>query len=117
MNFLLDEEEEEELNNYQNYIDGNKIQIHLPTGKNVNKLFLITKQYLFKNNSLILEGKLNNKFNIMKDNAETPIKLYIKEKLENKSLTRNEKNLYSKLYKECNKFASKLQTMEVFSII
>lgn len=30
MNFLLDEEEEEELNNYQNYIDGNIIQIHLP---------------------------------------------------------------------------------------
>ena len=46
----------------------------------------------------------------MRDNAKTLIKLYIKEKLENKSLTRNEKDLYSKLYKECNEFASKLKT-------
>ena len=110
INFLDDDDDEEELNNYQNYIDGNIIQIHLPTGKNLNKLFLKSKQYVIKNNSLILEGKLDNEFNSMKENATSLIKLYIKEKLEKKSLTKDEKNLYKKLYKECNEFALKLRT-------
>ena len=62
INFLDDEDDEEDLDNYQKYIDGNIIQIHLPSGKNVNKLFLKSKQYLIKNNSLILEGKLDTIF-------------------------------------------------------
>ena len=110
INFLDDEDDEEDLNNYQNYIDENIIQIHLPTGKNLDKLFLKTKQYVLKNNSLILEGKLDNEFNSMKENATSLIKLYIKEKLEKNSLTKDEKNLYKKLYKECNEFALKLRT-------
>ena len=109
INFLDDEDDEEDLNDYQNYIDENIIQIHLPTGKNLNKLFLKTKQYILKNNNLILEGKLDNEFNSMKKNAASLIKLYIKEKLEKKSLTKEEKNLYIKLYKECNEFALKLR--------
>ena len=101
---------EEDLNNYQNYIEGNIIQIHLPNGKNINKLFLKSKQYLLKNNSLILEGKLDNEFISMQKNATSLIKLYIKEKLEKKSLSKEEKNLYNKLYKECNEFSLKLGT-------
>ena len=101
---------EEDLNNYQNYIDGNIIQIHLPTGKNINKLFLKSKQYLLRNNNLILEGKLDNEFISMRENAASLIKLYIKEKLEKKSLSNEEKNLYKKLYKECNEFSLKLET-------
>ncbi len=111
INFLDDEDDEEDINNYQNYIDGNIIQIHLPTGKNINKLFLKSKQYLLKNNSLILEGKLDNEFNTMRENAASLIKLYIKEKLEKKSLSKEEKNLYKKLYKECNEFSLKLGTI------
>ena len=111
INFLDDDEDDEEdLNDYRNYIDENIIQIHLPTGKNLNKLFLKSKQYILKNNSLILEGNLDNEFNSMKENATSLIKLYIKEKLEKQSLTKDEKNLYKKLYKECNEFALKLRT-------
>ena len=110
INFLDDEEEEEDLNNYQKYIDENIIQIHLPTGKNLNKLFLKSKQYLLKNNSIILDGKLDNEFTLMKKNATSLIQLYIKEKLEKKSLTKEEKILCEKLYAECNEFALKLRT-------
>lgn len=110
INFLSEEDEEEDLNNYENYINGNIIQIYLPKGKNLNKIFFKSKQYLLKNNSLILEGKLDNEFNLMRENANTLIQFYIKEKLEKKSLTKDEKNLYEKLYKECNEFSSKLCT-------
>jgi GTP-binding protein EngB required for normal cell division len=69
------------LNDYNNYIDGNIIQIHLPTGKNLNKLFLISKNYILKNNSTILEGKLNDEYEIMEKNTNSLIKIYIKEKI------------------------------------
>ena len=59
---------------------------------------------------VILEGKLDNEFNSMRENATSLIKLYIKEKLEKKSLSKEEKNLYNKLYKECNEFSLKLGT-------
>jgi len=104
-----DEEEEDENNNYQSYIDGNIIQIHLPTGKNLNNLFLISKKYFIKNNGLILDDKLDDEYIAMQKNAETLVKLYIKENLEKKSLNKNEKNLYKKLYNECNEFVINLQ--------
>ena len=85
------------------------IQIHLPSGKNLNKVFLKSKEYLLKNNDLILEGKLDNEYNVMRKNAISLIKLYIKEKLEKKSLSKDEKGLYNKLYKECNEFSLELQ--------
>ena len=47
----------------------------------------------------------------MRENAASLIKLYIKEKLEKKSLSKEEKNLYKKLYKECNEFSLKLGTI------
>ena len=104
-----EEEEEDENNNYQSYIDGNIIQIHLPTGKNLNNLFLISKKYFIKNNDLILDDKLDDEYIAMQKNAETLVKLYIKENLEKKSLNKNEKNLYKKLYNECNEFVINLQ--------
>ena len=109
INFFDEEDEEDILKDYQNYIDGNLIQIHLPSGKNLNKVFLKSKEYLLKNNELILEGKMDNEFNVMRKNAISLIKLYIKEKLEKKSLSKDEKGLYNKLYKECNEFSLELQ--------
>ena len=106
---FFDEDEEDILNDYQNYIDGNLIQIHLLNGKNINKIFLKSKEYLLRNNNIILEGRLDNCYNVMKKNANLLIKLYIKQKLEKKSLTKDEKALYEKLYEECNAFSIKLQ--------
>ena len=109
IDFLSDEEENENLNDFYNYIDGNIIQVHLPTGKNLNNLFLISKKYIFKNNNIILEGKLDDEYKIMEKNALSLVKLYIKEKLEKKSLTKRDKDLYEELYKACNEFSHKLQ--------
>ena len=109
IDFLSFENKNNNLNDYKNYIDGNIIQIHLPTGKNINQLFSISKEYILKNNSTILEGELDNEYNIMMKNASLLVNLYIKEKLEKKSLTKKDKDLYTKLYKECNEFAIKLQ--------
>ena len=105
INYFADEDEDDILNDYENYIDGNLIQIYLPNGKNLNKIFLKSKEYLLKNNNLILEGKLDNEYNVMRKNAISLIQLYIKEKLEKKSLSKNEKALYNKLYEECNEFS------------
>ena len=110
INFLSDEEEEDNLNDYHNYIDGNIIQMYIPEGQNLNKLFQISKEYYFKNNKIILEGKLDDEFNKMKENTASLIKLYIKEKLENNHLSKNEKDLYARLYKESNEFVLKLQS-------
>jgi len=109
INFFDEEDEEDIPKDYQNYIDGNLIQIHLPSGKNLNKVFLKSKEYLLKNNNLILEGKLDNEYNAMRKNSISLINLYIKEKLEKKSLSKDEKDLYNKLYKECNEFSLQLQ--------
>ena len=46
----------------------------------------------------------------MKENTASLIKLYIKEKLENNYLSKNEKDLYARLYKESNEFVLKLQS-------
>ena len=46
----------------------------------------------------------------MKENTASLIKLYIKEKLENNHLSKNEKDLYARLYKESNEFVLKLQS-------
>ena len=48
-NFFDDEKENN--NDYNNYINGNIIQVHIPTGKNINKIFSITKEYIIKNNN------------------------------------------------------------------
>ena len=87
------------IDDYQNYIDGNIIQVNLLTGKNLNKLFLISKNYIFKNNNKILGGELDDEYKIMNDKASSLVKLYIKEKLEKKSLTKRDKDSYKELYK------------------
>ena len=46
----------------------------------------------------------------MKENTASLIKLYIKEKLENNHLSKKEKDLYARLYKESNEFVLKLQS-------
>ena len=46
---FFDEEEENNNIEYENYNDGNIIQIHIPTGKNINKIFKLIKEYLIIN--------------------------------------------------------------------
>ena len=102
-------EEEEKSDNYQNYIDGNLIQIHIPTGKNMNKIFSTTKEYIYKYNEMILSGKINNEFENMKKNSSQLIKYFIKDKKLKESLTKEEKGNYNSLYPQCNEFAKNLQ--------
>ena len=109
INFDSEVEEKENFDDYQNYIDGNIIQVNLLTGKNVNKLFLISKNYIFKNNNKILGGELDDEYKNMNKKAFSLVKLYIKEKLDKKPLTERDKDSYKELYKVCNEFAHKLQ--------
>ena len=102
-------EEGTEKKNYDKYIDGNIIQVHIPSGKNMNKIFYTTKEYIIKYNDLLVGDKLKDSFKNMKDNASQLIKFFIKDKLKNQSLTKEEEELYKKLYKECNEFSTMLK--------
>ena len=102
-------EEEQKSDDYQNYIDGNIIQIHIPTGKNMNRVFTTTKDYIYKYNDLILSGRINNEFEIMKRNAKQLIQYFIKEKKLKESLTKKEKENYDSLYNQSNEFTKYLQ--------
>lgn len=64
-------------NNYDNYCDDNIIQIHIPTGKNINKIFWISKEYLIENNMYLIDEK-DNEFFQMKEYTKRLIKFYIK---------------------------------------
>ena len=90
-------------NNYDNYVDGNIIQIHIPTGKNINKIFWISKEYLIENNRYLLDEK-DNELIQMKEYTKNLIKFYIKEKLKNKELTKEEKEEKQTLLKKCNDY-------------
>ena len=94
---FFDEEDNNNNKNYDNYIKGNIIQIHIPTGKNITKVFSTTKKYIIKNNDFLY----NKDIQIAKNNTKKLISFYIKEKLENKSLTKDEKSEYNELYKRC----------------
>ena len=94
---FFDEEDNNNNKNYDNYIKGNIIQIHIPTGKNITKVFSTTKKYIIKNNEFLY----NKDIQIAKNNTKKLISFYIKEKLENKSLTKDEKSEYNELYKIC----------------
>jgi len=62
-------EENENLGDkYENYVDGNLIQVYIPTGKNINKLFstIITSGTLTPIESM--ESELKNNFNIKLEN-------------------------------------------------
>ena len=105
--FLNEEETIED--DYKKYVDGNIIQVHIPTGKNMNKIFTSTKDYILKNNELLVGDKLSNTFTNMENNASQLISFFIKEKLNKTSLSKEEKELYDKLYKECNEFSTMLK--------
>ena len=106
-NFFNEEENKED--DYKNYIEGNIIQVHIPTGKNMNKIFSSTKEYILKNNDLLIGEKLTDTFKKMENNASQLINFFIKEKLKKTSLSNDEKELYNKLYKECNEFSNMLK--------
>jgi GTP-binding protein EngB required for normal cell division len=93
-------------NNYDNYCEGNIIQIHIPTGKNINKIFWISKEYLIKNNKFLMDEK-DNEFIQMKEYTKKLIKFYIKEKIEKNELNKEEKEEKNTLLKRCNNYIDK----------
>ena len=88
------DEEENNNNNYDNYINGNIIQVHIPTGKNINKIFSKTKEYIINNNNSLY----TKEFTDYKNYSTQLIKYFIKEKLENKYLSEEESKEYYSLY-------------------
>ena len=102
---LFNENEEIE-NNYDNYCEGNIIQIHIPTGKNINKIFWISKEYLIKNNKFLMDEK-DKEFIQMKEYTKKLIKFYIKEKIEKNELNKEEKEEKNTLLERCNNYIDK----------
>lgn len=102
------EEENENIEQYQNYIDGNIIQVNIIKGKNVNTIFKTTNQYFINYNIIAFNKDLNDEFIQMKNNSNQLIQLYIKEKLEKKALTKEEKQNYKNLYEQGVIFSKKL---------
>lgn len=76
------------------------IQIHIPTGKNIHKIFSTTKEYIIQNNTNLINDDIFK----LKDDAKKLIKFYIKEKLEKESLTKYEEKELNRKYEECNKY-------------
>ena len=93
-------------NNYDNYCDGNIIQIYIPKGKNINKIFWISKEYLIENN-LFLYNEVDNQYIQMEEYTKNLIKLFIKEKLEKNELNDEEKKEKKEFLKKCNDYADK----------
>ena len=94
-------------NNYENYIDGNLIQVNLLSGKNINTIFSTICEYILNYNKALLDD--NNEFIQMEDNAKKLINYFIKENLKGKSLSSNEKKDLEFLYNNCNNFVEKLR--------
>ena len=90
------DDDEDNNNNYDNYIEGNIIQIHIPTGKNINKIFTTTKEYIIRNNNM-----LNNDLSETKNDVKKLINFYIIEKLRKDTLTKDQDKEYNTLYKKC----------------
>jgi len=103
-NFFDDEKEND--NDYNNYINGNIIQVHIPTGKNINKIFSITKEYIIKNNNNLYYKE----FLEYKNYSKKLIKFFIKEKIDKKSLDKNEYEEYNRLYNTCNDIVNDFKT-------
>ena len=106
---LFNENEDIE-NNYDNYCEGNIIQIHIPTGKNINKIFWISKEYLIKNNNFLIAEK-DGEFNQMKKFTKNLINFYKKEKIEKSELNKEEEEEKKTLLKRCNDFMDKKKRM------
>jgi len=108
------DENEEDINNYDNYIEGNIIQIHLPTGKNINKIFTLSKEYLLKYNKYIIEEE-NEEFKEIKKDAKKLIQLFIKKEFEKNKLSSKEIQEKNELFLKCNDFVKK--TKSKYSIL
>ena len=93
-------------NNYDNYCEGNIIQIHIPTGKNINKIFWLSKEYLIENNKYLIKEKDDEFFRI-KEYIKNLIKFFIKEKIEKNKLNKEEKEEKKTLMKRCNEYIDK----------
>ena len=92
------DEDNDDNKNYDNYIDGNIIQIYIPKGKNINKIFSTTKDYIIKNNNILYKNDISQ----YKGDVKKLINFYIKENLEKKSLTKEEGKLYKEIYSLSN---------------
>ena len=88
------DEDNDDNKNYDNYIDGNFIQIYIPKGKNINKIFSTTKDYIIKNNNMLYKNDISQ----CKGDVKKLINFYIKENFEKKSLTKEEGKLYNEIY-------------------
>ena len=88
---------------YENYCEGNIIQIHIPTGKNINKIFWISKEYLIEDNRYLIDQK-DNELIQMKEFTKHLIKFYIKERIEKKYLNKKEEEEKKTLLKICNDY-------------
>lgn len=93
-------------NNYDNYCEGNIIQIHIPTGKNMNKIFWLSKEYLIENNKYLIKEKDDEFFQI-KEYIKNLIKFFIKEKIEKNKLNKEEKEEKKTLMNRCNEYIDK----------
>ena len=100
------DENEDLFNNYDNYIEGNIIQIHLPTGKNINKIFTLSKEYLLKYNKYIIEED-NEEFKQIKKDVKKLIQFFIKNEFEKIKLSSIEIQEKNELYHKCNEFVTK----------
>ena len=109
---FFEEEEEINSNKYDNYIDGNIIQVHIPSGKNLDKIFATTKEYLLRNN----KDLITKDFISIKNDVKILINFFIKSKLENKSLTSEEKNNCNELYDKCNNIVSDFRKKKPYSL-
>ena len=97
------------LGNYSEFVDGNIIQIYLPKGQNMNKIFSITNHYFLNYNKPIFNKDLDSEFGKMKLNTKRLIELFIKEKLNKTSLSNSEKEEYKSLYNLCNNFVQTIR--------
>ena len=78
-------------NNYNEFVDGNIIQIYLPKGQNVEKIFSTTNIYFMNSNKVIFNKELDNDWEKMRGNAKRLIELYIKKEIDKTPLTDLEK--------------------------
>ena len=99
----LFDDDEDNNNNYNNYIDGNIIQIHIPTGKNMTKIFSTIKEYVTLNNNKLNDNILEE----TKKDVQKLIDFYILEKIEKKQLTNEKSEEYISLYTKCVDFVNK----------
>ena len=95
--------------NYDQYVEGNIIQIHLPTGKNINNIFKLSKEYLLKYNKFILEEDIEG-YRKLKENVTKLIKFFIKQEFKKQKLSRAELQEKNELYQKSNDFVKKIRS-------